>query len=143
MKSPTKSHAGTGSPAAHTTSLSSVSYVSLQNFKKVTKRDPSTFDTFRDECYYDAFHQGFAAPASAQGLADICDAKYKLKASDIMRKSSSRNNKTLSIQFFSRSLLQTMAKHLSKNMKLIGMPSLFLLSPISFTLLLNFLEVKM
>ena len=56
MKSSTKSHAGTASTVTHGTHISSASYVSLQNFMKVTKRDPSTLDAFKDGCYYDGFH---------------------------------------------------------------------------------------
>ena len=59
-----------------------------------------------------------------------------------MRKSCSKNNKTLFIQFFSRPSLQTMAKHLSENMKLTGMPSPFLPSSIHNTPTLSFVEVK-
>ena len=77
MKSTTKSPTGPASTATHGTHISSVSYVSLQNFKKGTERDPSTFDAFKDECYYDVFHHGFAATARAQGLTNICDSKYK------------------------------------------------------------------
>ena len=39
--------------------------------------------------------------------------------------------------------LQIMAKHLSQNMTLIGMPSLFLLSSMSITLTLYILEVRL
>ena len=71
MKSPTS----TASPATHAPSLSSQSYLSLQKFKKGIKRDPSTFDTLKDERYDDVFHHGFTTTARAQGLSNICDPK--------------------------------------------------------------------
>ena len=80
------------SPITHTPGLTtspsmailgmSDSQIALINFKKETKRDLSTYPTFKSEKYYATFYCSFHTTTSAQGVGDILDPKFYPKQGD-------------------------------------------------------------
>ena len=50
--------------------------ISLNNFKKGTKRDVSAFPIFKNNLYYDILKRSFLATINAQGLSDVFDPDF-------------------------------------------------------------------
>ena len=130
MKSPTKSPTGSASTVTHGAHVSSASCVSLQTSRKVPKETHLLLMVSKMNAIM-MFSIMVSQPLLRLKASSIyVTLKTNPKHQITMRKICSKNNKTLFIQFFSRPSLQTMAKHLSENMKLTGMPSPFLPSSI-------------
>ena len=61
----------------------SESKITLNNFKKGTKRDASVYPIFKNDKYYDTFQRSFLANLKAQGLYDVADPDFDPESGDI------------------------------------------------------------
>ena len=75
----------------------SESQVSLNNFKKGTKRDASVFPIFKNDLYYDTFQICFLATIKGLGLCDVADPDLILMMKINIRSTSFLKNNLLCI----------------------------------------------